>query len=97
MRIARGVKVDPCCLPDISISPTEKQTIPFLIVALKILHEVYGSKTNCLQEFESFIAEKLGCLGPLDALIELATCCRDNSWNDTSHHIQHPGKKIERV
>ena len=54
-------------------------------------------ETNCLQEFESYIAEKLGCLGPLDALIELATCCRDNSWNDASHHIQHPGKKIERV
>lgn len=90
LRLARGIKVTPCCLKDVVLSPGEKMHIPFLVVALKILHEIYGSKQNCLQQFESCIAERLGSLGPLDALMELSTRCRDNVWRE-GHRIQHPG------
>ena len=91
LRIAQNVKVGPCCLQDISISPEERLYIPFLIVALKILHEIYGSKQNPLQQFEAVIAEKVGALGPLDALMELATRCRDNFWKE-KHGIYQPGR-----
>lgn len=94
LRISQGVKVEPCCLQDAPLSSVEKMNIPFLIVALKILHEIYGSKQNSLQQFEVCIAEKVGCLGPLDALMELSTRCRDNLWNMNGHRLQYPGRVL---
>ena len=46
---------------------------------------------NKLQQFEALVAERAGCLGPLDLLMELATRCRGNVWNAGSHHLSHPG------
>lgn len=74
-----------------TLTELQKASIPFLIVALKILHEAYGSGHNELQQFESLIANKAGCLGPLDLLLELATRCADNAWNAGNHHLSRPG------
>lgn len=82
---------EPACLTDGALTAAQQASIPFLIVALKILHEIYGSGHNELQQFEALVAERAGCLGPLDLLMELATRCRGNVWNAGSHHLSHPG------
>ena len=67
---------EPVCLTEGALTAAQQASIPFLIVALKILHEIYGSGHNELQQFEALVAERAGCLGPLDLLMELATRCR---------------------
>ena len=73
-------------------SHSEKLTTPFMIVALKIIHEIYGSSKNELQAFEVLIAEKLGSPGPMGVLLELSTCCRENEWEVGGHPLEHPGR-----
>ena len=90
LRQNAGQSVGPSVVDEVLLSPQEKQSIPFLIVALKIMHENYGSQHNELQQFEQLLASKMDCLGPLDLLMELATRCRDNPWNSESHRLQHP-------
>lgn len=80
-----------------ALTDLQKASIPFLIVALKILHEAYGNGHNELQQFESLVADKAGCLGPLDLLLELATRCADNVWNAGSHHLSRPGERERGV
>ena len=85
-----GVSLTYSSVDEVGVSSAEKANIPFLIVALKIMHEIYGSHHNELQQFEQIIAGKVECLGPLDLLMELATRCRDNEWRGESHRLQHP-------
>ena len=80
----------PSVVDETLLSAQEKQSVPFVIVALKIMHENYGSQHNDLQQFEQLLAAKMECLGPLDMLMELATRCRDNPWSSESHKLQHP-------
>ena len=98
MRFIRAIRASNGC-PPINphprdrVTPTEKLMIPFMIVALKILHEIYGSGKNELQAFETVVAGKLGNPGPLGMLLELSTCCRGNRWNEGGHPLEHPGRE----
>ncbi len=94
MRAQSGIPMDDPSERD-RMSPSEKLTIPFLVVALKILHEIYGSGRNDLQAFEALIAEKLNSPGPLGVLLELSTRCRDNRWTPGGHQLLHPGRSVE--
>ena len=90
-RIKQSGKANAICIQDVDISASEKYYIPFMIIALKIIHEIHCAKQNELQYFETYLSEKLGCLGPLDALLELSTRCRENQWYDECHGLQYPG------
>lgn len=92
MRAQSGIHIEDPSDRDV-MSPSEKLTIPFLVVALKILHEIYGSGRNDLQAFEVLIAEKLNCPGPLGVLLELSTRCRNNQWTPGGHQLLHPGEE----
>ena len=94
-RIKQNGKVKSIGIQDVEITTNEKYYIPFMIIALKIIHEIHCTKQNELQYFETYLAEKLGCLGPLDALLELSTRCRENQWSEESHDVLHSGKRIE--
>ena len=76
-----------------ALTDLQKASIPFLIVALKIPHAPPPPPPPELQQFESLVADKAGCLGPLDLLLELATRCADNVWNAGSHHLSRPGER----
>lgn len=101
MRFVRGLRAQKKEPMDVSprdaVSENDKLTIPFLVVALKIIHEIYGSGRNELQAFEALVAEKLGSPGPLGVLLELSTCCRDNAWRAGGHPLMHPGGGERRV
>lgn len=94
MRFVRGLRAKTESLeesPRDQVTENDKLTIPFLVVALKIIHEIYGSGRNELQAFEALVAEKLGSPGPLGVLLELSTRCRDNAWKAGGHPLLHPG------
>ena len=95
-RITQNGKVKPIGIQDVDITTNERYYIPFMIIALKIIHEIHCTKQNELQYFEAYLAEKLDCLGPLDALLELSTRCRENQWSEESHGFLHSGKVIGR-
>lgn len=93
MRFVRGLRAKTESLeesPRDQVTENDKLTIPFLVVALKIIHEIYGSGRNELQAFEALVAEKLGSPGPLGVLLELSTRCRDNAWKAGGHPLLHP-------